>query len=86
MAYLFVPFPTTSDDLEGHSPNDLMKCNLKSIGAKFSTVLTDMDVAQSLGDSGASCRSSKKLYTMQVRWHTKRGDKILEVWHKENGV
>jgi len=73
MAYLFVPFPMTSDDLEGHSPNDLMKCNLKSIGAKFSTVLTDMDVAQSLGDSGASCRSSKKLYTMQVRWHTKKG-------------
>jgi len=28
MAYLFVPFPVTSDDLEGHSPNaGLIKCN-----------------------------------------------------------
>jgi len=28
MAYLFVPFPVTLDDLEGHSPNArLIKCN-----------------------------------------------------------
>jgi len=28
MAYLFVPFPVTLDDLEGHSPNaGLIKCN-----------------------------------------------------------
>ena len=41
MAYLFVPFPMTLDDLEGHSPNaGLIKCNSKNICATFSTVLT----------------------------------------------
>ena len=42
MAYLFVPFPMTLDDLEGHSPNaGLIKCNSTNICATFSTVLTD---------------------------------------------
>jgi len=42
MAYLFVPFPMTLDDLEGHSPNaGLIKCNWTNICATFSTVLTD---------------------------------------------
>jgi len=27
MAYQFVPFPMTLDDLEGHSPNTGLKCN-----------------------------------------------------------
>jgi len=41
MAYLFLPFPVTSDDLEGHSPNaGLIKCNSTNICATFSTVLT----------------------------------------------
>jgi len=32
MAYLFVPFRVTSDDLEGHSPNaGLIKCNSTNI-------------------------------------------------------
>jgi len=43
MAYLFVPFPMTLDDLEGHSPNaGLTKCNLTNICATFRTVLTVM--------------------------------------------
>ena len=42
MAYLFVPFPMTLDDLESHSPNaGLIKCNSTNICATFSTVLTD---------------------------------------------
>jgi len=42
MAYLFMPFPMTLDDLEGHSPNaGLIKCNSMNICATFSTVLTD---------------------------------------------
>jgi len=41
MAYLFVPFPVTFDDPEGHSPSaGLIKCNLTKICATFSTVLT----------------------------------------------
>jgi len=41
MAYLFVPFPMTVDDLEGHSPNaGLIKCNSTNVCATFSTVLT----------------------------------------------
>ena len=39
MAYRFVPFPMTLDDLEGHSPG-LIKCNSTNICATFSTVLT----------------------------------------------
>jgi len=40
MAYLFVPFSTTLDDLEGHSPNaGLIKCNSTNICETFSTVL-----------------------------------------------
>jgi len=32
MAYLFVPFPMTLDDLEGHLPNaGLIKCNYKHL-------------------------------------------------------
>jgi len=43
MAYLFVPFPVTLDDLEGHSTNaELIKCNSKNICAAFSMVLTDV--------------------------------------------
>jgi len=39
MAYLFVPFPMTLDDFEGHSPNaGLIKCNSTHICATFSTV------------------------------------------------
>ena len=41
MTYLFVPFPMTLDNLEGHSPNaGLIKCNSTNIYATFSTVLT----------------------------------------------
>jgi len=41
MAYLFMPFPMTFDDLEGHSPNaGLIECNLTNNCATFSTVLT----------------------------------------------
>ena len=41
MAYLFVPFSVTLDDLEGHTPNaGLIKCNSTNICATFSTVLT----------------------------------------------
>ena len=41
-AYLFVPFPMTLENLEGHSPNaGLIKCNSTNICATFSTVLTD---------------------------------------------
>ena len=43
MAYLFMPFPMTLDDLEGHVPNSgLIKCNSTNIYATFSTGLTDM--------------------------------------------
>jgi len=42
MAYLFVPFPVTLDDLKGHSTNvGLVKCNSMNIYVTFSTVLTD---------------------------------------------
>jgi len=42
-AYLFVPFPITLDDLEGHWPNTgLIKCNSTNICLTFSTVLTVM--------------------------------------------
>jgi len=42
MAYLFVSFPMTLDDLEGHSCDaGLVKCNSTNICATFSTVLTD---------------------------------------------
>jgi len=41
MAYLFLPFPMTLDDLVGHSPNaGLIKCNSTNICATFSTVLS----------------------------------------------
>jgi len=37
MAYLFVPFPVTLDDLEGHSHNaGLIKCNSTNIFATLS--------------------------------------------------
>ena len=57
MAYPFVQFPMTLDDLEGHSPNaGLIKCNSTNICATFSTVLTmSRRVARFLGDSWASC-------------------------------
>ena len=53
MAYPFVQFPMTLDDLEGHSPNaGLIKCNSTNICATFSTVLTmSRRVARFLGDS-----------------------------------
>jgi len=42
IAYIFVPFPMTLDDPEGHSPNaGLIKCNSTNICATFRTVLTD---------------------------------------------
>jgi len=42
IAYLFVPFPMTFENLEGHSPNAwLTKCNSTNVCATFSTVLTD---------------------------------------------
>ena len=42
IAYLFMLFPMTLDDLEGHSPNaGLITCNSTNIFATFSTVLTD---------------------------------------------
>jgi len=52
MAYLFVPFPMTLDDLEGHSPNaGLIKCNSTIICVTFSTVLTVTARRTVLGDS-----------------------------------
>jgi len=49
MAYLFVPFPMTLDDLEGHSPNaGLIKCNSTNSYATFSTVLTATATAELL--------------------------------------
>ena len=42
MAYLFVPFPMTLDDIEGHSPNaGLIKCNSTNICATFRMVSTN---------------------------------------------
>jgi len=42
MAYLFVLFSVTLDDLEGHLPvARLIKCNSTNICVTFSTVLTD---------------------------------------------
>jgi len=42
MAYVFVPFPVTLDDLDGRSPNaGLIRCNSTNICATFSTVSTD---------------------------------------------
>jgi len=42
MAYLFMPFPMTLDNLEGHLPNaGLIKCNSTDICVAFSMVLTD---------------------------------------------
>ena len=41
MAYLFMPFPMTLDDLERHSPNaGLIRCNSTNIFVTFSTILT----------------------------------------------
>ena len=61
MAYIFVPFPMTLDDLEGHLPNaGLIKCNSTNIcGTRC--------VARSLGDSGASC-SCKTDMTMFITY------------------
>ena len=43
IAYLFVPFPMTLHNLEGHSPNaGLIKCNSTNIFATFRIVFTDM--------------------------------------------
>jgi len=43
MAYRFMPFPVTLDDLVGHSSNAvLIKCSSTNICATFCTVLTDM--------------------------------------------
>jgi len=43
MAYVFVSFPMTLDDLESHSRDaGLIKCNSTNICVTFSTVLTDM--------------------------------------------
>ena len=43
IAYLFVPFPMTLHNLEGHSPNaGLIKCNSTNIFVTFRTVSTDM--------------------------------------------
>jgi len=42
MAYLFVPFPMTLNDHEGHSRNaGFIKYNSTNFCATFSTVLTD---------------------------------------------
>jgi len=46
IAYLFVPFPMTLKNFEGHSPNAvLIKCNSTNTCATFSTVLTDTVIA-----------------------------------------
>ena len=43
MAYRFVPCPTTSNDVEGHSPiARLFKCKSTNICATFCVVLTDV--------------------------------------------
>ena len=63
MAYLFMPFPMTLDDLEGHSPNGgLIKCNSTNICATFTTVLTDMACRMVPRDSWASCCCSIGCY------------------------
>ena len=42
MAYRFVPYPLTLDNLERHSPvGGLIKCNSTNIRATFRTVSTD---------------------------------------------
>jgi len=42
MAHLFVSFPMTLGDLEGHSRDaGLIKCNSTNICVTFSTVFTD---------------------------------------------
>jgi len=52
MAYLFVPFPVTWNDLKGHSPvAEFFKRNLTNIFATFRTVSTDMADWRSIGDS-----------------------------------
>jgi len=52
MAYLFVPFPVTLDDLEGHSRNaGLIKCNSTNICA---TLARFCHVASRLADEKSS--------------------------------
>jgi len=53
MAYLFVPFPTTLNDLEGHLPNaGLNECNSTNICATFiARFQLTRRVARSVGDS-----------------------------------
>jgi len=42
MAYRYVPFPMTLNELEGHSPvAGLVKCNSTNFCATFRTVSTD---------------------------------------------
>jgi len=56
VAYQFVPFSVTLDDLEGHSLNaGLIKCKSTNTCVTFSTVWTGRRIARSLGDSWASC-------------------------------
>ena len=67
MAYLFVPFPMTLDELEGHSPNaGLIKCNSTNICATFSTILTDTArraVPRCLTRGVVSCKRSILAHT-----------------------
>ena len=58
MAYWFVPFPETLDDLEGHSPvAGLIKCNSTNIYATFCTVSTNAAHRAVRGDSWTSCNN-----------------------------
>ena len=62
MAYLFVPFPMTLDDPEGHSPNaGLIKCNSTNICATFSTVLT-VTARRAVTSSGQTPRIPRTVY------------------------
>jgi len=68
MAYLFVPFPLTLDDLESRSPNaGLIICNSTNISTAFCAVLTGTARrARSLGDR---CQKARECRTVSTRSH-----------------
>ena len=69
MAYWFVPFPETLDDLEGHSPvAGLIKCNSTNIYATFCTVSTNAAHRAVRGDSWTSCNNFWRACSIE-RWY-----------------